>query len=316
MYRIMVPATSANIGSGFDSSGVALRLYNTVYLDEGNSVDILSLDDSAAVPRGAGNLIYRTANALFAKAGMKLSGLTLRQRNNIPMTRGLGSSSACIVAGLLGANALMGGRYTRGELMDIAAGMEGHPDNVIPAFTGGFSTSVMGEGKRVVTTRFDIEQTLQFVAFVPPFELKTSVARDALPKTVSHADAVYNLSRSGLLTAAFASKDYRLLKEAARDRLHQPYRLSMIDGAAEVIEISESLGALAVYISGAGPTVMAIVSPDNKEFGRRISDEMGKNAGTSVYKSIWLTADNTGAVIESIDETIDDLRYIIDSVKK
>ncbi len=314
MYKITIPATSANIGSGFDSSGVALRLYNTVYFDSSNRIDILSLDDTV-VPNGAANLIYKAAKKLFEQAGRPLPGLMLRQRNNVPMTRGLGSSSACIVAGLLGANALLDWKYSRGELMNLAARMEGHPDNVVPAFSGGFSTSVISDDGTVMTTRFDIEQTLQFVAFIPPFELKTSVARSVIPKTVKHKDAVFNLSRSGLLTAAFAAKDYRLLKEASMDRLHQPYRLGMIEGAKKMFEITESLGALATYISGAGPTIMAIVSPQNTEFKRRIQEELQKDRETSQYEIRWLTADNTGAVIESIDETISDLKFIVGDEK-
>ena len=310
MYKITVPATSANIGSGFDSSGVALRLYNTVYFEINDGIDILSLDDTP-VPEDSDNLIYKAAKRLFDIAGKSLDGLMLRQRNNIPMTRGLGSSSACIVAGLLGANALLGKEYSRSELMNIAAGMEGHPDNVIPAFSGGFSTSVIGADESVMTARFDIEQALQFVVFIPPFELSTSVAREVIPKTVSHKDAVYNLSRSGLLTAAFAAKDYRLLREAAKDRLHQPYRLSLIDGAAELLELSDSLGALATYISGAGSAIMAIVSADNTVYKRIIESEMRKNPKTRQFEALWLTADNTGAVIESIDETIGDLKFII-----
>lgn len=310
MYKITVPATSANIGSGFDSSGVALRLYNTVYFEENDSIDIRSLD-GIPVPAGPANLIYKSAKKLFDMTGRQLPGLMLRQRNNIPMTRGLGSSSACIVAGLLGANAMLGGICSRAELMNIAVGIEGHPDNVIPAFSGGFSTSVIGDDKSVMTTRFDIEQTLQFVAFIPPFELKTSVARGVIPKKVSHKDAVYNLSRSGLLTAAFAAKDYRLLREASKDKLHQPYRLGMIDGAKELIELSDSNDALASYISGAGPSIMAIVAFDNTEYKMKMREGMKDNTKIGQYADIWLTADNTGATVESIDETINDLRFII-----
>jgi len=310
MYKITIPATSANIGSGFDSSGVALRLYNTVYYELSDHLDIMSLDD-ADIPCDSSNLVYRASLALFELEGKTLDGLMLRQRNNIPMTRGLGSSSACIVAGLLGANALLNNRYTRSELMSIAAGMEGHPDNVIPAFSGGFSTSVIAEDASVKTARFDIEQTLYFVALIPPFELSTSVARSVIPDTVLHSDAVYNLSRSGLLTAAFASKDYRLLKEASKDRLHQPYRVGIIDGAEEIMDICEESGALATYISGAGSSIMAIVSEGITEFVSDINEKIKKNVKTEKYNSIVLTADNTGAVIESINETIDDLRFII-----
>ena len=312
MYRITVPATSANIGSGFDSSGITLRLYNTVYYERADSINIMSLD-AVEVPTDSSNLIYRASEFLFEKAGERLDGLMLRQRNNIPMARGLGSSSACIVAGLLGANALLDNRFTRSELMNFAVGIEGHPDNVIPAFSGGFSTSVMGDNETVMTARFDIEQTLCFIALIPPYELSTSVARSVIPKTVLHSDAVFNLSRSGLLTAAFASKDYRLLKEASKDRLHQPYRLSLISGAREVIDICESLGALATYISGAGSSIMAIVSPEMVEFRDEVEKALKRDTKTGCYRSLWLTADNTGAVIESIDETIEDLRFIVEN---
>lgn len=310
MYKITVPATSANIGSGFDSSGVALRLYNTVYFEKSDRVDILSLDDTN-IPEDSSNLVYHAAENLFQLQGFELKGLMLRQRNNIPMARGLGSSSACIVAGLLGANALLDNPYTRSELMNIAAGLEGHPDNVIPAFSGGFSTSVISSDNTVKTARFDIEQTLYFVALIPPFELSTSVARSVIPKTVLHSDAVYNLSRSGLLTAAFASKDYRLLKEASKDKLHQPFRLDIIEGSKEIIEICEAAGALSTYISGAGSSIMSIVSSNITGFMKEIELKIKNNPKTESFKVVCLTADNTGAVIESIDETIEDLRFII-----
>lgn len=311
MYKITVPATSANIGSGFDSSGVALRLYNTVYYDRSDHIDIKSLD-SIEIPTDSQNLVYHSSKTLFKLQGLNLEGLMLRQRNNIPIARGLGSSSACIVAGLLGANALLGNRYTRSELMDIAAGIEGHPDNVIPAFSGGFSTSVINENATVETARFDIEQTLYFVALIPPFELSTAVARSVIPKTVLHTDAVYNLSRSGLLTAAFASRDYRLLKEASKDRLHQPFRVGIIEGAQEIMQICEEAGALATYISGAGSSIMAIVSRGITEFMNKVNQRILLNPKTDKYVGLCLNSDNTGAVIESIDETIKDLRFVID----
>ncbi|MCL1830905.1 MAG: homoserine kinase [Oscillospiraceae bacterium] len=310
MYKITVPATSANIGSGFDSSGIALRLYNTVYFEESDSIDILSLDD-IKIPTDSFNLVFYAAKKLFEIEGRQLNGLMLRQRNNIPMTRGLGSSSACIVAGLLGANALLNNRFTRNELMNIAASIEGHPDNVIPAFSGGFSTSVISHEGNVETARFDIEQTLCFIALIPPFELPTTVARSVIPTTVLHSDAVFNLSRSGLLTAAFASKDYRLLKEASKDRLHQPYRLELIEGSKETLEICEAAGALATYISGAGSSIMTIVASNPTKFKQEIEQKISENPNTQNYRSLLLTADNTGAVIESVDETIEDLRFIV-----
>ena len=299
MYKITVPATSANVGAGFDTSGIAVSLYNTVYFAASDRVDIRSLDE-VKIPIGTDNLVFRAAEMLFVRAGKKLSGLCLRQINNIPLTRGLGSSSACIVAGLLGANAMLNNMYSNGELADIAALLEGHPDNVMPAFLGGFSTSVIQDDGTVLYTHFDIEQSLDFYVFVPPFELSTEVARSVLPKTVLYSDAVFNLSRSGLLTASFASKDYRLLKEAVRDRIHQPFRLSMIEGGNEIFELAYSFGALAAYVSGAGSSLMAIVSMDNVSFVNRIEDALKQNKITAQYKIFRLKADNRGATIKPV----------------
>lgn len=301
MIKITVPATSANIGSGFDSAGIALNMYNTVYLGCANGFDIRSLT-GADIPRDGSNLIFRAAKELFDAAGEPLDCICLREDNVIPFARGLGSSSACIAAGLLGANALLQGRFSTRQLIDIAARLEGHPDNVVPAFLGGFTISAIGTDGGVSSARFDIADDLDFVAFVPPFELPTSEARAALPKTVPHADAVFNLSRSALLSAAFATRDYELLREAARDQLHQPYRLKLIAGGEAVFRVSEELGALATYVSGAGPTIMAVVAADNREYRARIADEMKKRPETAQYEIFWLRADNSGAVVEETDE--------------
>ena len=253
--KILVPATSANVGAGFDALGLALSLHNTVTMEEWDKLDIMASDGSL-VPTGTSNLIYRSAKAVYEQLGKPIKGLRIRQENPIPMARGLGSSSACIVAGILGANALLGSPLTKRQMLTLATSIEGHPDNVAPAMLGGFVSSVFDEGQ-VFTARKEINEELAFAAFIPNFKLLTEKARAALPKTVDRRDAVYNLSRAALATAAFCDGDYELLRVATKDALHQQYRLPLIPGGERVFEIAWDLGAYAVYISGAGPTIMA-----------------------------------------------------------
>lgn len=203
MIRIQVPATSANLGSGFDSLGIALSMYNQVWMEEFDGIAITS-KDAVAVPTDQSNLIYWSASYLYKECGRRFPGLKLVQENNIPMTRGLGSSSACIVAGLLGANRFLGNPLTQHDLVNLACKIEGHPDNTTPAFTGGLVTSAI-EGGRVHSVTVPIAAHIRFGLFIPPFELKTETARSALPKSYSREDAVYNLSRSALMTAALFS---------------------------------------------------------------------------------------------------------------
>ncbi|MEG1943395.1 MAG: homoserine kinase, partial [Angelakisella sp.] len=257
MIEIKVPATSANIGSGFDSLGIALGMYNTVEMELWDKPFVESLDD-APIPLDEHNLVYKTAKYLFDICGKPLSGLHIRQRNVIPMARGLGSSSACIVSGLMGANQLMGQPLSRDEIVNMAANMEGHPDNSTPAILGGQVTAAIENG-RVFYCRQEVKQDILFAAIIPDFELKTSLARTALPKEVTHRDAVYNLSRAALMAASLSSGQYENIRVACGDKLHQPYRLALIPGAAQVMDTAQELGAYGAYISGAGSTLMAIV---------------------------------------------------------
>ena len=208
MIRIQVPATSANLGSGFDSLGIALTLYNQVWMEEDDRLTI-SCKDSVDVPKDENNLIYWAVKQLYQECGRKLPGLKLIQENNIPLARGLGSSSACIVAGILGANRLLGNPFSRSDLINLAAKIEGHPDNTSPAIEGGLVASAM-EGGRIYSVSVPVSEKLQFAVFIPPFELKTEMARSVLPETYSRADVVYNLSRSALMTASLFSGSLKI----------------------------------------------------------------------------------------------------------
>ena len=294
--KILVPATSANVGAGFDALGLALSLHNTVTMEEWDKLDIMASDGSL-VPTGTSNLIYRSAKAVYEQLGKPIKGLRIRQENPITMARGLGSSSACIVAGILGANALLGSPLTKRQMLTLATSIEGHPDNVAPAMLGGFVSSVFDEGQ-VFTARKEINEELAFAAFIPNFKLLTEKARAALPKTVDRRDAVYNLSRAALATAAFCDGDYELLRVATKDALHQQYRLPLIPGGERVFEIAWDLGAYAVYISGAGPTIMAVVHRDNSDFFGRAEELLAETPETLAFSLRRMLADNTGAVVE------------------
>lgn len=293
--KIRVPATSANIGSGFDSLGLALNMYNYVWMEEQDGVEIISLDETP-IPTDKSNLIYQSAQYLYDLCGKKLPGLKIKQLNNIPMARGLGSSSACIVAGLLGANRLLNSPLSVDDLVNIAAVKEGHPDNSTPAILGGLVTAVLDGGK-VYKVKQEIMQHMRFAAFIPDFELKTEVARHALPQEIAHRDGAYNLARAALMSVSLYSGHFENLRVAAGDKLHQPYRLQYITGASEVFGLSYDLGAYATYISGAGSTLMSIISDQNsgefEEKARKALDDMGFDK----WRIEVLDIDNSGTKV-------------------
>ena len=294
MIHIQIPATSANLGAGFDALGLALTYYNYVDMEESDRLEITS-DDDQIIPTDETNLIYTSAKDLFNVCGRELKGLRLHQTNNIPMARGLGSSSACIIAGLLGANTMLGDPLSLDELVNMAAQIEGHPDNTAPALLGGIVTAVFN-GKKVEWVKQEVRTRLKFVAIIPDYELKTEAARAALPKEVAHKDAVFNLSRAALFSASLLTGKYENLRTAVQDRLHQPYRLELMPHAKEVFDIAYTHGAYAVYVSGAGPTVMAIVDEDNSFFTGKMEFSM-EAAGIYGWKVRELEIDNQGAKI-------------------
>ncbi|MEG1886610.1 MAG: homoserine kinase [Oscillospiraceae bacterium] len=297
MIKISIPATSANLGSGFDSLGVALSMYNTVFIEENDTVDIASLDD-IQVPSSSDNLVFYAAERLYDICGKKLTGLKIRQKNDIPMARGLGSSSACLIAGLLGANTLLNNPLAKEDIINLAAAMEGHPDNTTPALLGGLVTCAMSEG-RVYSVSVPIDSQVRFVAMIPSDPLPTHHARSVLPQSVSRDDAVFNLSRAALMTSSLFSGSLENLKIATDDRLHQPYRMGLIKGSAAAFRIAKDLGAFGVYISGAGSTIMAIIDQSNVKFEKTAMTELKKN-GVFDWQVRALKSDAIGAVV-SID---------------
>lgn len=295
--KIKVPATSANIGSGFDALGIALTMYNEIEIDESDVLEITSLD-AVEVPITAENLIFQSACRLYNECGKpEPKGMKILQTNVVPMARGLGSSSTCVAAGLLGANELLGNPVSKEDLVNIACSIEGHPDNTTPALLGGLTSAAVENG-RVYAVTLHVADKFRFAAFIPDFELKTSVARGVLPESVSRADAVYNLSRSALMAGSLATGNVENLRIAVQDKIHQPYRLGLIPGASSIFDLSYECGSLATYISGAGPTIMSIISRSNEDFERLISEQLVQR-GLENWRIVILDVDSRGAYISS-----------------
>lgn len=295
MIKIQIPATSANLGSGFDSLGVALNMYNYVWMEEADEIDISS-NDGMDVPKDESNLIYWSAQRLYQECGKTLPGLRIIQENNIPMTRGLGSSSACIVAGLKGANRFLGSPLSRHDLVNLACKIEGHPDNTTPALLGGLVTAAMENG-RVYSVSVPVAKNIRFGVFIPPFELKTEVARNALPYEYTRENAVYNLSRSALMTAALFSGSLENLRVAVQDSLHQPFRKKFINGVDTVFRMSYELGSYGTYISGAGPSIIAILDDTLADTFNRYAIPHLESKGVKDWQFHLLTADGEGAKV-------------------
>ena len=259
MFEVIIPATTANLGPGFDCLGLALNLYNRVQVRPTSRLQIRVLGEGANdLPKNADNLLWRSACHLWEQIGSESQPVEIIMQNDIPLSRGLGSSSAAIVGGLLMANQLANQPFNRDELVSMATELEGHPDNVAPALLGGMVVSAENRSQ-VLTLPFPFPQELQLVVCIPDFHLATHLARQALPTVVSHRDAVFNLSHVALLLASLVGRRFDLLGLAADDRLHQPYRLGLIPGAESVMHRARKAGALAAMISGAGPTILAMV---------------------------------------------------------
>lgn len=259
MVTVEVPATSANLGPGFDCLGLALGLTNRIVvepLDDPRFEVEVAGAGAGRLPTDGRNLVAVAMRRLFDRVDGAPRGARLRQQNGIPLCSGLGSSAAARVAGLVAANRLCGDPLDQAGLANLATELEGHPDNVLPALVGGLVVAVVESG-RTRWVRFDPPPGLHAVVGMPRQALATADARRALPESYSRADVVYNVSRAGFLLAALVSGRFDDLAEAMRDRIHQPYRLPLIPGARDVIAAACEAGAGAA-ISGAGPSILAL----------------------------------------------------------
>lgn len=260
VVSVSVPATSANLGPGFDSLGVALELRNTVRAEPAARVEVVVEGEGAGrLPTGPENRVYQALARAFAARGRPAPALRLVCVNRIPLARGLGSSAAAAVAGLALGNRLLGDPLSADELLALATEIEGHPDNVTPCLLGGLRAMATENG-RVLHCAVPTPAELAAVAFIPDFQLDTARARAVLPTRVPFGDAVWNVSRTGLLVAALAAGRLDLLRAATADRLHQPYRQTLFPALPALVGAALEAGALGAFLSGAGPTVLALVA--------------------------------------------------------
>jgi homoserine kinase len=257
--RVRVPASSANLGPGFDTLGLALALYNEVTLEESDRVSVtVEGEGEQRLDRGPDNVVARGVRLAFEAAGHPFRGAVIHCKNRIPLARGLGSSSAAWVGGLAGGNALLGCPLDRDTLLTLAARAEGHPDNVAAAILGGLTVACATD-ERTVAIAVPISPVIRWVVLVPQTESATRKARAVLPASLPRADAVFNVQRVSLLLAALGTGRGDLLSLAMHDRLHQPYRLHLFPWMQAVQAAARDAGALGCVLSGAGPAMLAAV---------------------------------------------------------
>ncbi len=272
---VRVPATTANLGPGFDCLGMALQLHNTVAVQVTRGrLDVRIEGEGAKDLRwGEENRVLRGIRQAFEEAQQRPPGLTLEQTNEIPLGRGLGSSAAATVAGLVAGNVLCGNRLSQDQLLMLATELEGHPDNVAPALLGGL-VIVVRHKDQLLHYKIPAPVDLKAALFVPDFVMPTEEARRVLPTQIPRDNAVHNLGRVALLVASLIQGRYEFLDAATRDRLHQPYRESIFPAMPELLQAAREAGALGAFLSGAGSTILALCH-DNAQ---AVADAMAKAA--------------------------------------
>ena len=299
IVKVRVPATTANLGAGFDTFGLALTLYNEFEVEEADGVFIESYPENKFLKNPENNLFIKVVKYLCEAEGKKFHGAKLKQTVNIPVARGLGSSATAIVAGILTGFAVHKKPLTDEEFFKVAYLFEPHPDNLLPAWKGGFITALKTEDKTYYS-KIDFPQELKAVVVIPDFELSTELARSVLPKEIPLKDAVFNIQRASLFIRALQEKRFDLLKVAMEDRLHQPYRKSLIPNFDKVIQYAYDSGAVGASLSGAGSTMLALALDDFDKIGQAMVSafsEAGINA-----KYLVLDVDTEGAKVEIVEK--------------
>lgn len=293
MIKVRVPATSANMGPGFDSIGMAVQLYNEFGFEEVEAG--LYFNGIQNEFCNEDNIIYKAMKYCFNKANYKCKGLKISIINQqIPIARGLGSSSSCIIGGLVGANEILGGKFSKDDLLEMAVEIEGHPDNVAPALFGGIVVAII-ENNKIIYNKIEIKNKIKFVSIIPEFKLSTEEARKVIPSKISISDGIYNIGRAALMISCFATERYDLIRSACNDAFHQNYRKQLIPDFDKVYNKCYELNALGCYLSGAGPTIMAII--DNGAYGFSNNIKQYLEYENMKWEIIKLKADNEGTVV-------------------
>lgn len=297
--KVRVPGTSANCGPGFDCLGVACTIYNELELTllKEERLDIKITGDGAEnIPVDERNIVWRSIQKLLERAGktQEYKGAIIRMDNGVPLSRGLGSSATAIVGGLKAANECLGNPFTNRDLLQMATEIEGHPDNVAPAIFGGFTVSIVRNGKPECFSLMP-KLPLKLVVTVPDFFLPTKAARAVLPAEVPMKDAVFNIGRAAMLTAALCKGNRSFLRSVFDDALHQPYRAKLIPGMYDVFKAARAAGALGASMSGAGPCLIAFTVENADAVGMAMRDAFAKNNVKSEYHVFDI--DGTGATV-------------------
>ncbi len=284
--KVCVPGTTANCGPGFDAVGIACTVYNDLELiltEQGSLLIEIEGEGKGTIPTDEKNIVLQVINNVLKKVGKEYQGIHIKMYNRIPLSRGLGSSAAAIVAGIVAANAATGNTLSKDEMLDMATAIEGHPDNVAPAIFGGITISVM-EDNKARYLRFIPPGKLNMVVAIPDFNLSTHSARQVLPQTVPFKDAVFNISRTALVIGALCQGEFHHLRYALEDKIHQPYREHLIPGMQQVFAAALEQGALGAAISGAGPCLIAFAEDRYDEIGT----EMVKTFASHDIKARYL----------------------------
>lgn len=302
--HVKIPATSANMGSGFDAVGIALTLYNEILFEERPGAEAITIEikgmgqnEIPTDPRE--NLVSEAMEYVAKRNGQPLPAGHLTLINRIPPARGLGSSSAALVGGIMAGDALTGRKLTKEDILIIANSMEGHPDNVAPATYGGLTSSIIVHDK-AITNSVPVGNDLSFITVSPEIEVSTEEARQALPDTIDYKSAVFNVSRVSFLLSSFFTKRYEYLKYSLQDKLHVPYRIRLIPHGQVVLDAATAAGALGSTISGSGSTLIAFATEREKEIEEAMISTF---AGYDIHSfGHILKADNQGATYVEISE--------------
>ena len=252
-YEIIIPATSANLGPGFDSLGISFDLFNHFFIKRSDKYEFINIDEAYC---NEDNLVIVSAKETFKYLKKKEIPFSLEMIQNVPVSRGLGSSATCILAGIIGAMLISDSKLSDDEIVKLATSIEGHPDNVVPAYFGSLTSAFM-EGDKVIHTRFEVSSSLVFTALIPPFSLDTKTARSVLPKVVSYNDAIYSMSRAISIPKALELGDINKLLFLLSDKLHEPYRYPLIKDSNLFIDFAKD-NKLPLCISGSGSTLLII----------------------------------------------------------
>jgi homoserine kinase len=260
-YSFRVPAGTSNLGAGFDTLGLALEMYLRVRIELSAKEEIVALGiNSSEIPTGSDNLILRVAKRVAVQRNRELPPFRMTIANEIPLARGLGSSAAAIIAGITCYELLAQDRLSEADIFKYAFEFESHPDNLSPALRGGLVAACQGSDNEVFIANLTVAPGVKCVLVIPEFEVSTEKARAVLPQNYSRKDAVYNIQRAALIVGALTTGNWPLLSEAMNDRIHQPYRKSLIPGFEEILAL-RTPGMYGLALSGAGPTIFAFAEP-------------------------------------------------------